>query len=109
MAFEDRAYNREDQGGPGARVSIGSPTPLAGILIGICVVVYLAQQGVFGFGKYEINYYGAFTFNNGLAFKQPWRWVTYQYLHGSFGHLFWNCLSIYFLVPMLQSMWGWKR
>jgi membrane associated rhomboid family serine protease len=109
MAFEDRAYNREDQGGPGTRVVFGSPTPLAGILIGACVVVYLFQRGVFGFGDEAVNYYGYFTFAHGWAFTQPWRWFTYQYMHGDFGHLFWNCLSIYFMVPMLQQMWGWKR
>ena len=24
-------------------------------------------------------------------------------------HIFWNLVSIYFLVPMLERVWGWQR
>src|SRR5207249_3873315 len=40
---------------------------------------------------------------------QPWRWVTYAYLHGSGRHIFWNLLVLYFFLPPLERAWGWKK
>src|SRR5262249_4759651 len=53
--------------------------------------------------------WGMLTLEEGLAFKQPWRWLTYQYLHGGGGHLFFNLIGIYFFIPPLEVRWGWKR
>jgi membrane associated rhomboid family serine protease len=35
--------------------------------------------------------------------------VTYQYLHASGSHIFWNMLSVYFIVPIMERTWGWRR
>ena len=40
---------------------------------------------------------------------QVWRWITYQFLHDGFFHLFFNMLILYFFGPMLERMWGSKR
>lgn len=116
MAWEDRPYYRDETsrrgrgmgGGTGLGLGLPIPTRLAGFLMITCLIVYLLQRGVVP-GFQSINYWGALTYFNGLAFTQPWRWITYQYLHGSFGHLIWNVISIYFLVPIMESVWGWKR
>ena len=38
-----------------------------------------------------------------------WRYVTFQFLHGGFGHIFFNMLALYFLGMMLEADWGGRR
>ena len=52
---------------------------------------------------------GRLTFLGGRAFWQPWRWITYQYLHAGGNHIFFNMLTLYFFLPALERLWGWKR
>jgi membrane associated rhomboid family serine protease len=43
------------------------------------------------------------------AAVRPWTIVTYMFLHGSFGHLFWNMLALYFFGPRLEALLGGRR
>ena len=106
MGWQDRDYNREEQGSS-MRFALPRITSLALVLISVCTAVYVIQH-VTPFGG-RLFTYGAFTFDGGLWYSQPWRWVTYQYLHADFGHLIWNMLSIYFIVPILERHWGWRK
>ncbi len=38
-----------------------------------------------------------------LALVRPWTLVTYMFLHGGFGHLFFNMLGLYFFGPRLED------
>jgi membrane associated rhomboid family serine protease len=40
---------------------------------------------------------------------QPWTLVTYMFLHHSFGHLFFNMLSLYIFGPRLEAELGGRR
>jgi membrane associated rhomboid family serine protease len=40
---------------------------------------------------------------------QLWRLVTYQFLHGSFGHIFVNMLGLFFFGPALEKFWGSRK
>jgi len=40
---------------------------------------------------------------------QIWRYVTFQFLHGGVGHLFFNMLALYFLGMLLEQAWGGRR
>ena len=40
---------------------------------------------------------------------QPWTLVTYMFLHGGFGHIFWNMLGLYFFGPRVESRMGSQR
>ncbi len=69
-----------------------------------------ANAGVFciqllvGFG-----FEGAFALwplNGGFL---PWQVVTYAFLHGSFGHLFFNMLGLWMFGGELERVWGPKR
>lgn len=42
---------------------------------------------------------------NGLLW-QPWTLVTYMFVHGSFSHIFWNMLGLFFFGPVLESRLG---
>ncbi len=37
---------------------------------------------------------------------QPWSLVTYAFLHGSFGHLFWNMIMLYFTGRIFMNLYG---
>ena len=39
----------------------------------------------------------------------PWQLVTYQFMHGGFGHLFFNMLALWMFGMELENMWGTKR
>jgi membrane associated rhomboid family serine protease len=39
----------------------------------------------------------------------PWQVVTYAFLHGNFGHLFFNMLGLWMFGSELERVWGEKR
>ncbi len=39
----------------------------------------------------------------------PWQVVTYAFLHGSIGHLFFNMLGLWMFGSELERLWGGKR
>jgi membrane associated rhomboid family serine protease len=39
----------------------------------------------------------------------PWQVLSYSFLHGSFGHLFFNMLGIWMFGAELERVWGQKR
>ena len=39
----------------------------------------------------------------------PWQVVTYAFLHGSIGHLFFNMLGLWMFGAELERVWGTKR
>src|SRR5574337_325006 len=39
----------------------------------------------------------------------PWRLVTYSFLHGSLGHVFFNMFAVYMFGGDLERLWGGKR
>lgn len=107
MAWQDRPYYRDEGGGniPPVVFSFPKLTRLTMSIIGTCLVMFLLQA----FYRGTLEQWGALTFNRGFAFTQPWRWITYQYLHGGAGHFFFNMIGVYFFLPSLELMWGWKK
>ena len=49
------------------------------------------------------------TFVPGDAFVRPWTFVTYMFLHGGIGHIFFNMLTLYFAGPMVEERLGPQR
>ena len=107
MAWQDRPYYREDGTGgvPPVVFSFPKLTRLTMVLIGTCLVLFLIQA----FSRGTLETWGKLTFVRGLAFTQPWRWITYQYLHGGAAHFFFNMIGLYFFLPSLELMWGWRK
>jgi membrane associated rhomboid family serine protease len=44
-----------------------------------------------------------------LAISRPWTLVTYMFLHGGFGHIFFNMLGLYFFGPRLEIELGGRK
>lgn len=39
----------------------------------------------------------------------PWQLVTYMFLHGSIGHIFFNLIALWIFGQALENLWGTKR
>ena len=109
MGWKDRAYYRDEGGGvPPVVFSMPKITRLTGTLIVVNLVIFLAQAFTRRSGA-PLEYWGLLTFINNLGWKQPWRFVTYQYLHAGAAHFFFNMVGLYFFLPTLEMLWGWRK
>jgi membrane associated rhomboid family serine protease len=43
-----------------------------------------------------------------MAFK-PWQFITYMFMHGNFGHLFFNMFALWMFGYALENIWGPRR
>lgn len=78
-----------------------TPTPMVKRLLIANTVVFFVGLVIgqpymvrwFGFHPTEIIFY-------------PWGLVTYMFVHGGLGHLFFNMLMLFFFGPPLEAKWG---
>ncbi len=95
----------------GRTISLSLP-PFAGWvkrIIIACVAVYLLQLIL---GRSEIGRYIAPFFGLVPAFVvHGWIWqlITYGFLHGGPGHIFFNMLTLWFIGSYLEQDWGPRR
>ena len=104
MAWENRDYYRDEP--PRVRVSVPMPGPMTIGVMGACLFMFVVINV---FRTTAVLDWLRLSFIDALAFKQPWRFVTYAYVHGGGAHLFWNLLGIYFFLVPLEQTWGWKK
>ena len=45
----------------------------------------------------------------GSPFFQPWQIITHMFMHGGFGHLFFNMFALYMFGSQLERLWGPQR
>ena len=72
-----------------------------GRIIMVTVAVFFLQQ-VF----IPVNEYLTLTPRLAIEHFQVWQFITYIFLHGGFGHLFFNMLVLFFIGTMVESAWG---
>lgn len=56
-----------------------------------------------------LEYWGYFSTAKALYLGQVWRFITFQFLHASPGHLLWNMLGMYFFGPIVEAHFGSRR
>ncbi|MBS7456202.1 rhomboid family intramembrane serine protease [Coralloluteibacterium stylophorae] len=82
--------------------------PVTQALLWSNVIVFLLQQVAGGmFRGFEL-----WPLVSGMAMESnflPWQLVTYAFLHGSFGHLFFNMLALFMFGAPLEYTWGNRR
>ncbi|MGN6727377.1 MAG: rhomboid family intramembrane serine protease [Tepidisphaeraceae bacterium] len=104
MSWENREYNRDNGDNiPPVQFRFPPITRLTGILIAVNLGLFLLK--IFGRPYDELLRWGALEYGAGTGW-QVWRFVTYQYLHASGAHVFFNMLGLYFLLPALERRWG---
>lgn len=83
------------------------PTLVKNLLI-INVLMFIAQivsEKSFGVNLEDIL---GLHYPASMAFK-PWQFITYMFMHGSFGHLFFNMFALWMFGYALENIWGPRR
>ncbi|HEV7300303.1 MAG TPA: rhomboid family intramembrane serine protease [Tepidisphaeraceae bacterium] len=106
MGWQDRTYNTGGGDTIGPRLSDYKPRGLALVMILTVLGIFILQ--IFGIGPF-LREWGSLRFDGGRGWWQPWRFITYQYIHGDGSHIFWNMLSMYFILPLMERTYGWRR
>ncbi len=110
MGLYDRDYTQADfesqyHHSPRMRAVFPRLTPVVKWLIIINIAVFLPGYLIPRLGIFQREWFSVFPETLGKTI-QLWRYVTYQFLHGSLGHIFWNMLVLFFFGPMLEQLWG---
>jgi membrane associated rhomboid family serine protease len=74
-------------------------TPWVTRLLFANAAVYLLQMSMQGITQ-------QFALIPALGLVRPWTFVTYMFLHGGLGHIFFNMLSLFFFGPRLEERLG---
>ncbi len=81
-------------------------------LIVINVVIFLFTRLIavlFSFDMDTVLHWLELPKEIGVFIFQPWSLVTYAFLHGSFGHIFWNMLMLYFTGRIFMNLYGERK
>lgn len=90
------------------RFMMPSLTPVVMRLLIINAAIFVLTFMMPSINEMFIRLFSVFPATPAMSL-QVWRWITYQFLHDGFFHLFFNMLILYFFGPMLERMWGSKR
>ena len=118
MGLYDRDYTQADfqshqshfRYAPQMRMSFPKLTPVVKWLLIINIGVFLAAILIKPLGVFIYTWFELDATSLGRAL-QPWRLITYQFLHDPnfFLHIFMNMLGLFFLGPTLERHWGSRR
>ena len=110
MGMETRTYWREDPQSNsrnfGFSFRLGFPRPGKAIkaLLLINVAVFILQS--FWDPQHLMRAWLGVTVG---GYWQAWRYLTFQFLHADFGHIFMNMLGLYMIGTSLENYWGPRR
>tara|TARA_B100000886_G_scaffold74157_1_gene47878 strand:- start:343 stop:1173 length:831 start_codon:yes stop_codon:yes gene_type:complete len=77
----------------------------------IYIVPFFINTVLFLFNINNLDLLNWFTIDADLSqliFK-PWSFITYGFLHGSFSHIFWNMIILYYFGKILNNLFGDKH
>jgi len=81
-------------------------TPMVKYLVIACVATFLLQW--LGAGREMVEIFGLTPYHV-LSKLFLWQIGTYLFLHGGFGHLFWNMFALWMFGCELERYWGSKE
>lgn len=103
MAFGERQYGSFG-GGRGLGIGLPPLTPAVRVLLIVNVGLFVLQ--IIPFVDQLLVELLAVSVG---TFWQPWRYVTFQFLHADFIHIAVNMLGLYLLGTPLEREWGTRR
>ncbi len=99
MSFAERRVS--NNGGMMAQL-----TPVVKGLLILNLGIYFADMLVF---EFTIRERFAFAIQSALFNFAVWEFITFQFIHGSVGHVLFNCIGLFFFGPWMERWWGPKR
>ncbi len=102
MGIADRDYHR-DQSRSGGFVS--RLTPVVKWLLIANTAVFFVDM----FIDHPFLKFGAFAIQSAIFEFRIWEFITFQFLHGSLGHLLFNCIGLFFFGPWMERWWGSRK
>jgi membrane associated rhomboid family serine protease len=103
MGISDREYQRGNPREGGGFFS--QLTPVVKWLLIANVGIYFLDLLL----EKPLRNFGAFTIQSAVFEGRIWEFVTFQFLHGSLGHVLFNSLGLFFFGPWLERWWGSKK
>jgi len=82
----------------GERISVGNGFTLENIFMEYFALIPLEGLNIGTLGNQVIQW-------NFL----PWQLISYQFLHGDFGHIFWNMFILWMFGMEIENYWGSKK
>lgn len=81
-------------------------------LLWINAIFFLGTFNVFSgemtvVGQFFFEYLALYPLGSGDF--QPWQLVSYMFLHGGFGHIFFNLFALWMFGQAIENFWGTKR
>ncbi len=105
MGINDRDYHRNDRREGGGLVA--QLTPVVKWLLVLNLGIYFLDLMLANpDGDRPIRDFGIFSIQSAVFEGRIWQFITFQFLHGSVGHVLFNCLGIFFFGPWLERWWG---
>ena len=108
MGIYDRDYHRnERREGGGAFAQL---TPVVKWLLILNLGIYFLDLFVKGEADHgPLRHFGTFAIQSAVFEGRIWEFVTFQFLHGSVGHVLFNCLGLFFFGPWMERWWGSRK
>ena len=75
------------------------------IINGLMFIAQILAEKSFGISLEDIL---GLHYPPSMAFK-PWQFITYMFMHGNFGHLFFNMFALWMFGYALENIWGPRR
>ena len=105
MGTADRNYHQNDTPRGGGFFS--QLTPVVKWLLIANITIYLLDtlpkgESVNG----PLRAFGTFTIRSAVYEFRIWEFFTFQFLHGSLGHVLFNSVGLFFFGPWLERWWG---
>jgi membrane associated rhomboid family serine protease len=108
MGIADRDHYRQAPN-PGDSM-FAQLTPVVKWLLGLNLGIYFLDTLLKGDAENgPLRAFGAFTVESAIHGGRIWEFITFQFLHGSLGHVFFNCVGIFFFGPWMERWWGSKK
>lgn len=108
MGILDRDYHRNDHREGGGFFS--QLTPVVKWLLILNLGIYFLDLFVKGEAQDgPLRRFGAFAIQSAMFEGRIWEFITFQFLHGSVGHVLFNCVGIFFFGPWMERWWGSRK
>jgi len=103
MGLADRDYHRTERHGA---ATMSRLTPVVKWLLLANIAIYFGDILLL---DHRLRFFGAYAIESALFEFRIWEFLTFQFLHGSVGHLLFNSIGLYFFGPWMERWWGSRK